>query len=434
MSQSIVRPQSAARPFKRKWLFIGMATAIGVAGLYSVTHDSSIREVIPALLPKKSLLTKEKVAEKIGDSAAFYKFPTDMEFELDWDVTGSPHEPALNSQKVKAVIEYAFDPKLQAEMEGLFETYRPDYGAFVAMDARTGQVLSMVSYSTKKGQHGNLALRATFPSASVFKVVTAAAAIEGKKYSADTIIPYNGSNHTLYRSNVLKTKYTRWTRYISLRTAFAKSVNTVFGKIGAFTVGPEELRTYADRFGFNRKIASDIPFEEGKAPIPDDPWSRAETASGYTQQNTMSPLQGALIAAAIANDGVMMEPYIVRSVFTTDGGEVYTAQPQISNTAVDRQTAQELRELMKETVTHGTSSKSFRGFFKGGFHDVYVGGKTGSLTGTNPPGKHDWFVGFADDGSRRIAVAALTIHDKYWRVKSSYLARRAFEHYLRKSK
>jgi hypothetical protein len=82
---------------------------------------------------------------------------------------------------------------------------------------------------------------------------------------------------------------------------------------------------------------------------------------------------------------------------------------------------------MKVTVKQGTAARSFRGFFKRELAELDVGGKTGSLTGDEPKGRDDWFVGFADDGHRKIAIAALTIHKKFWRVKSSYLARRAIE-------
>jgi hypothetical protein len=62
---------------------------------------------------------------------------------------------------------------------------------------------------------------------------------------------------------------------------------------------------------------------------------------------------------------------------------------------------------------------------------VEVGGKTGSLTGLEPRGKYDWFVGYAQHGGQKIAISALTIHGKLWRVKSSYLARRAIEQYFK---
>jgi len=289
----------------------------------------------------------------------------------------------------------------------------------------------MVSYTHRNDINEHLALRATFPSASVFKVVTAAAAIAERNFSANTVIPFNGRNHTLYRSHILKTKINRWTRYITLKEAFARSVNTVFARLGAFNVGAEELRDYAGRFGFNRQIASDMPIQQGKALIEDDAWTLAEAASGYTRENTMSPLQGALIAATVANDGVMMEPYVVNSVHRGDGTQIYSAAPKIAGKSLDKDTAGEIRTLMRETVRKGTSRGSFRGFSRGRFALVDVGGKTGSLTGLDPRGKYDWFVGFAQYGGRKIAVAALTVHEKLWRVKSSYLARRSFEAYFK---
>ncbi len=334
------------------------------------------------------------------------------------------------------IVQYALDSSLQKAMENLFKDYKPDYGAFVAIDAVTGRVLALVSYDGPgrhyrgpKGQN-HLALGASFPSASVFKVVTAAAAIAEKSFSADTVIPYNGRNHTLYRSNVLKENFNRWTRYITLKEAFARSVNSVFGKIGVFVLSPASLRDYASRFGFNRKIAGDMPAEEGKAIISEDQWEIAEAASGFTKDNRMSPLQGALIAAAIVNDGIMMEPWLVGSLHQQDGTKVYEALPRVATETVDVHTAREMRELMQETVSRGTSRGSFRRFRRG-MDVVEVGGKTGSLTGDDPPGKYDWFVGYADSGPSRIAVAALTVHEKFWRVKSSYLARRAIEHYFR---
>jgi cell division protein FtsI/penicillin-binding protein 2 len=372
-------------------------------------------------LGKGNVLTKGEVAEVLLNPASFYQFPSEADFSLS------------DRAKIRTKIQYTFDLKLQKVMENLFQSYGPDYGAFVAVDAVTGRILSMVSYSRTRKNSDNLALRATFPSASVFKVVTAAAAIEAHKISANTVIPFNGRNHTLYRGQILKSNITRWTRFITLKEAFARSVNTVFGKIGAYTVGSDGMRMYADRFGFNRKIAADLPVQEGRAPIPDDAWGLAETASGFTRENTMSPLQGALIAASVVNDGVMMEPYAVESVSRSDGALLYTATPKVATVTMDPATASEIRSLMKETVLHGTSRGSFRGFFRKDFMDFDVGGKTGSLTGFDPKGKYDWFVGYAHSSGRKIAVAALTIHEKQWRVKSSYLARRAIESYFKES-
>lgn len=414
-----VRQFYSASPY-RFWMIAGFVGLLSFVWFHPGSDEESgwTQALVPPLHKRRNELSKEVLAQALADPASLSHFPTELEFPLD---------PTVGNEPVRNIIEYAFDSRLQDSMETLFHAYKPDYGAFVALDARTGQVLSMVSYTHRKEKRGNLALRASFPSASVFKVVTAAAAIERKNISGDSVIPFNGANHTLYKSNVLKDKVTRWTRYTTLKAAFAKSINTVFGKIGAFYIGPSDLRTYAERFGFNRRIAADVPVEEGKASIPQDPWGRAESASGYTRENTMSPLQGALMAAAVVNDGVMMEPYLVESVSTKEGKEVYRAEPKMLTQAVDPRTAAEMRELMRETVMRGTSRGSFRGFFKKDLASVDVGGKTGSLTGTDPRGKYDWFVGYADNGARKIAYAALTINERYWTVKSSYLARKAIE-------
>jgi cell division protein FtsI/penicillin-binding protein 2 len=372
---------------------------------------------------RNSGITKSQVAEVIGQSISAYRFPTSAEMAVN------------NKEKVPVKVKYSIDSNLQHVMENLFHSYNPDYGAFVAIDPATGKVLAMVSYVRDNAEleNENFALRASFPSASVFKVVTATAAIENHKISGDTVIPFNGRKHTLYRGQILKSAVTRWTHFITFKEAFARSVNTVFGRVGAYTVGFEGLRLYADRFGFDHKISADMPIQEGHAHITNDAWSLAESASGFTKGNTMSPIQGALIAASVANDGVMMEPYIVESLESEEGQRVYSAQPKVASVAMERTTAREIRTLMKETVLHGTSRGSFRGFFRRGFSLLDVGGKTGSLTGYDPRGKYDWFVGYADNGPQRIAVAALTIHEKQWRVKSSYLARRAFESYFKDS-
>lgn len=330
-------------------------------------------------------------------------------------------------------VEYTLDKELQEDMEDMFKVYQPDYGAFAAIDVETGKVLSLVSYNKNdRLLKDHLALRATFPSASVFKVVTASAAIAEKKMTADSIVAFNGRNHTLYKGNIFKNTVSRWTKRMSLKEAFGLSVNTVFAKLGAFTVGADELRDYAGRFGFNRKIASDLPIQEGRANIVNDAWSLAETASGYTRQNTMSPLQGALIASAVANDGNIMEPYVIQKLKDADGKVIYESNAKLMNRAIDASTASEMREMMRETVTKGTSRRSFKNFFKGNMESVDAGGKTGTLNGMDPKGKYDWFVGYARSGKRKIAVASLVISQKTWRVKSSYLARRAFEQYFKR--
>lgn len=400
---------------RRNIFTLGIAGVVGIGLLGSyLTRDTWVG---PALeeLGIKPKITKVEIAQALAEKGVALELPKDVVLDLK----GSPYP--VN-------VEYTTHQGLTDEMVKLLHQYKPDYGAFVAMDATTGKILSLISYAEDdKFVPQNLALKATFPSASVFKVVTAAAAISERKMNAGSIVSFNGRAHTLYKRNIFKDDTNRWTTHMTLKDAFARSVNAVFGKLGVFIVGPTELKSYAEKFGFNRKLASDLPVQEGIATITEDPWEIAEAASGFTKLNTMSPLQGALIAAAIANEGRLMEPYVVSQLKNSSDEVVYTGGPKLSNVVIEPQAAQEMKILMRETISSGTSRGAFRGFKKGALGYVDVGGKTGSLTGNDPEGRYDWFVGYGVSGEHRLAIASLVISKEYWKVKSSYLARRAIE-------
>jgi cell division protein FtsI/penicillin-binding protein 2 len=388
----------------------------------SVVHEPQPEAVLRTLQPNSmsSVYDKAHISSQLGSAIRANTFPTSIDYKTEGETR-------------KVTVNYAIDPVYQAKMEKLFHLYQPDHGAFVALDARTGRILAMVSYEREGTQAGNLALQATFPAASVFKVVTASAAIDSKKASAETVVPYNGANHTLYKRNIADTSVNRWTRKITMREAFSRSVNTFFGKLGLFYVGPEALMHYAERYQFNKSIRADIPIEMGQVKLKaDDPWSVVQAASGFTLNNTMSPLQGALIAATVANDGIMMEPYLVNSLSSEGGEKLYEAKAQEESVIMTPESAAEIRILMRETVRNGTSRKAFRPVVrKRQFDEVEMGGKTGSLTGLNPKGKCDWFVGYARYHDQRIAVAALTVNEKKWRVKSSQLASQFLSDYTK---
>ena len=367
-------------------------------------------------------INKETLAAQLGAAISTNNYPESYDF-------------SINGASKRARVGYTIDEAAQAYMEKILNQYSPDYGAFVAIDAKTGRILSMVSKS-RYGDTENLTLRATFPSASIFKVVTASAAIDTNKATPNLVVPFNGANHTLFRKNVSDTRVTKWTQHITMREAFARSVNTFFAKLGLFYVGPENLKMYAERYFFNRAIHADVPVQIGYSKFnAEDPWSIVTAASGFTRENTMSPLQGALIAATVANDGVMMEPFLVDSLTDESGEKIYKGKVAQASVVVEPRTADELRELFQQTVRSGTSRKAFRKTVgRVAYEDVEFGGKTGSLTGLNPAGKCDWFIGYARFGNQRIAVGALTVNEKKWKVKSSTLANLFFTEYLKGQK
>lgn len=329
-------------------------------------------------------------------------------------------------------FEYTIDPLLQNEAEKLLKSYKPEYGVIFMMNAETGRVLAMTSYEKGKLSVANLNLISTFPAASVFKVVTATAAVDRAGLKPEQSISYNGGAYTLYRKNVMSDKVTRWTNVISLKNAFARSINSAFGRLSLQHLNPEDIEEYAHRYLFNKEIPADFLVDKGVVKVPPGKtFELTEVASGYNRTNTMSPVQGAMIAATVANNGKMVAPYIVKQIENQEGKIIYQPQTLMLGEVMTAESAKIVRELMEQTVTSGTSRRSFHTLMNDRrFSEIEIGGKTGHLTGNNPRGRVDWFVGYAVDNNEKIAIAALTVNQKYWTVKSSYLGQSMFRKYF----
>jgi len=309
-----------------------------------------------------------------------------------------------------------------------FQRYKPDYGAMAVMNPDTGAILALETFSKEEEPGlGHLGLRAAFPAASIFKIVTASAAIDQGKAYAETVISFNGRNHTLYRKNVKDQNVTRYTQHVTLREAFGRSINTVFGKLGLFHVGQKDLQRYAEAFYFNREIPSDMLIEKSRFIIdPTDTWQLVESSAGFTNRTTLSPIHGAMIASSILNEGHLNAPYIIDTLVGDKGEFLYEHEAQKLENIMVGYSARQMQLLMEETITHGTSRKPFRGLANIE-SDLQLGGKTGSLDGKTIKGRTDWFVGYASHNDLRLAVGIVTVHKKYWTVKSSMLARLFFE-------
>lgn len=375
-------------------------------------------------IPTKSdyVLTTSDIAASLTEHARNNRFPSALEF-------GVP----TSNDTVQGRINYTFDQRVHENMAKVYLRYQPDYACFVAMDVDTGAILNLTSFIKDDEQLDNLVMRSSYPAASVFKMVTAAASLDMGKLLPTTVIPYNGKSTTLYKSQVLRHKKNQWTRTPTLAESFAKSVNPVFGQIGVFHVGADKLKEYAGRFGFDRTLKSDFNLPESHLGLAlDTQWELAEAGSGYTKDITMSPIHAAQMAAIIANQGMMVTPYMVDTITGLRGELLYSAQPSPSDAQViSSNTAKQMKGLLRGTARIGSARKSFSGLNR---YKVYkgmeIGGKTGSLTGFSPKGKHDWFVGYAEKDGRRIAYASLIINKEKWVVRSAYVARQFIYHYF----
>ena len=371
---------------------------------------------------KKTLEARQVISSAISKSINLNRKPADALFAPEGD-----------ADKKKLQIKYTLQAEVQKESDMLLNRYRPDYAAIVMMDAKTGRILAMSTFEKANAQGANLALRATFPAASIFKVITASAAIDKAGVSPEHRIAFNGGNYTLYKKNVLSDKVNRWTRFITLKEAFARSINTAFGRLSLESLEPRDISEYASRFMFNEFIPADFSVESSQATVPSEKgFALTEVASGFNRFNTLSPIHGAMIASTILNEGKMMIPYIVDSLENENGEQIYKAQALERGQIIRPESAEKVRQMMEQTVLSGTSRKTFRKIIRDKkFREIEMGGKTGHFSGLNPKGRTDWFVGYASDGEDKIAIAAITVNIRKWTVKSSALGEMMFRKYFK---
>jgi penicillin-binding protein A len=368
-------------------------------------------------------IAREQIVERVAPLARAGAFPSAMEVDID-------------GATINARVNYTLDAGLHDALATVYRRYRPDFGAFVAIDPESGAIRTLTSFIRGEEQLDNLSVRTAYPAASVFKIITATAAIDSGKATPTTVMPYNGKSTSLYKSQVLRHQDNKWTRYPELTEAFAKSINPVFARLGIYQVGAVSLRDYADRFGFDQVLFSDFdlrPSEMGLAL--NDEWQIAEAASGYTKDILISPVHAAAMAAAIVNGGKLMAPHIVESMFDGANKPLYQSEVTELQQIMEPSTALALKELMMATVSQGSARRSFTNYKKDkGLREVSVGGKTGSLTGYSPRGRHDWFVGYgeATDG-RKIAYASLVINKEKWYVRSAMVARLFLQEFFAKA-
>jgi len=313
------------------------------------------------------------------------------------------------------------DPRLQARLERSLRSWNVPWGAVVLVEPATGRVLALAEHSRAEPSRRGLATAALAPAASIFKLVTAAALLE-EGVPAEKTVCYHGGKRRLAPGN-LADDPRRDRRCVTLTSAFGHSTNVVFAKLAGRGLDSGRLRSAAERFLFNAQIPFAQPVEVSAAEIPDDAFGLANTAAGFGKVR-LSALHGALLAAVVANDGLMVPPVLVDAV----EGATWPAAATPWR-VVDEPVAVELGRMMRSTVTEGTARKVFRRVAPS-LRGVAVAGKTGSLADAAPYRDNSWFVGYAPADRPEVAVAAVVVNERLWRVRAPSLAREALEVYF----
>jgi penicillin-binding protein A len=300
-------------------------------------------------------------------------------------------------------------------------------GAVVAVNPKTGAILAMVDYPTfdpnRLSAHSQSAVRAAweelnadpdkpllsrayrerYPPGSAFKVVTAAAALAtGSASIAQPVYPSLSALPLPNSGGQSLANFGGGTCGGNLVEALRVSCNTAFAQLG-MDMGADKLAGTAGDFGFRDEPPVDLPFAatsvfpEASAFDRDVP-GLAKSAIGQ-QDVSATPLQMALVAAAIANDGVIMKPHVVSEIRNDQGEVIEQHRPEQWKRAVSPSVAAQVKEMMVGVVERGTGTAAR-------IPGVQVGGKTGTAQ-TGLDTNHVWFISFAPANDPQIAVAVM---------------------------
>lgn len=333
-----------------------------------------------------------------------------------------------------ASIETSIDPKLQ---QVAYDQLGTRDGAAVAIEVNTGRILAMVStpsydpnklatHDTKAasqaynelsaGQNSplnspliNRATSQLYPPGSTFKTIVASAALETGEYQTDTKIPA-GSSYTLPGTATQlpndEAQGDGINGQISLQEAVAWSSNTAFAQLGV-KLGASKVSDMATKLGFGSTITIDgtestgTPMTATASTFPSDPTDdKLALASIGQGDTTATPLQMAMVAQAIANNGKLMQPTLVDRVRAADLTVLSQTKPQTMANAFNKDSADKLTTMMESVVTEANPQLAIDG--------IKVAAKTGTAQiGTDNSAIDGWVIGFAPADDPQIAVAVL---------------------------
>lgn len=329
------------------------------------------------------------------------------------------------------------DYKLQ---EAAYNALGGQKGAVVALEPETGKILAMVSKpaydpnrvkqewetltkdSNEDSALVNRATQGLYPPGSTFKVLTA---IEYILENPDSYqkFHYNCQGSDSFSGNVINCYGKTVHGSLDLQSALAKSCNGAFAKIGT-TLDISDFRKLTEKFMFNKELPVDFEYNKSRFSLTKDSDMGELTQTVMGQGKTMiTPLENAMIAATVANQGKMMVPYAVDHV-ENDAGQVVTQyEPEEKGQIIEKSVAKKVNKMMQTVVTEGTAH-SLQGF------SFSVAGKTGSAEFDSEGTSHAWFIGFAPADNPKIAVSIVVEGAGTGSEYALPIARRMFEEYL----
>lgn len=425
-----LRPPALDPAMRRRLLRAGGWTAAILASFWlgrlaSPAIAEARDEAAPELSPS-SKNAAEKVANEAvaSDEDRIHRGITSLPLALELVRNAQPgadgklHARLPDGRDVTLTIE----PELQAKTSRILKDYDVPWGASVAVEPSTGRILALAEHA-RDGDADDLVGTPFAPAASVFKIVTAAALLEAGVPASEEVC-YSGGLRRLQPRHLEDSK--RDHRCATMAEAMGHSTNAVFAKLAHKHLQPKALKEMAERLLFGKELSLEgatVPASQLSVPD-DDPFAFATTAAGFNTGVRLTPLHGALLAAAIGNGGVLHPARIIDAI---DGVPV---QAEAAERILEPTVASSLGEMMELTVSEGTARRAFRDRRGPALPGIRVAGKTGSLFEREPFRDASWFVGFAPANDPSIAVSSVIVNREIWRIRAPYVAREALRSYL----
>jgi peptidoglycan glycosyltransferase len=306
-----------------------------------------------------------------------------------------------------ASIKLTIDLDLQYIAEQALSTRR---GAIVILEPNTGEILAAVSHPTfnpnrlekdwekmvthPKNPLLNRSFSGLYEPGSICKIITLAAFLENE---SSQIFP-------LFCEGIMNIEgkiFYDWIKHGNvndIEQALSESCNISFAKIGAY-LGKEKICEYAKKFGFNDKIQLELPVATSTFPdIGNSLYEIAQVSCGLGNGYLITPLHAAMISSAIANDGIIMHPFLVKEIRNITGKVIYTATPKVYKNPIRKTTAEKIKKMMITSVENGTGIKAK-------VNGITIAGKTG--TSGKSGQLNAWFICFFPAEKPKYAISIL---------------------------
>ena len=325
--------------------------------------------------------------------------------------------------------------------EAAYDAMEDRKGAVVAMNVKTGEILCVVSKpdfdpnevighwdrlnsDEENSPLLNRAFLGSYPPGSTFKIVTALEYLkEHNGNTADYGFECTGSFE--YNGSVINCFNETSHGWVNFDDSFAQSCNSSFANISS-TLDKRGFETTLDELLFNNELP--LPFKYSMSYSDIDPASSTDDLlqTGIGQgRTTISPIHMLMITSAIANDGVLMRPYVVSEIQNADGGVISRTRVREYGTLIDPVYTGSLRNMMRQVVVNGTAKRVLD------TNGYKISGKTGSAEySSNKSLSHAWFTGFAGADEPEIAVTVIVEGGGSGGAVAAPIAKRVFDAYF----